>query len=326
MQSYSRNHTYQRQGERLPVANSNKKKLVVRFGAVLVVVLVAAVGGFQLFGGKNSNNPNASKLVSPQVASASTTKEEEPKKDELQKPASISGNLPKRNINLAPLQPDLAAIIKKYPYTTSITVVDINTGNAVQAGDSYPFIAASTTKLLTVMLFMNNVEAGLDDLDNQVGTKTAKEQMQLAINKSDNEAWAALNEQLGKESLANYAKKQGLESYDVNRNTITSNDMAKLLGRFYSRQILNEEHTRLILSWMQNTSEERFIPPAIPTTNTLFHKAGYLSDRAHDVAIVDNGDAPYGIVIYSKTNTNYDFQIGQKLFKELTTRVVTTFK
>jgi beta-lactamase class A len=173
---------------------------------------------------------------------------------------------------------------------------------------------------------MEKVEKKEAKLTDKIGGVPASELMQKMINQSDNPAWKQINEFLGKDGLANYARSHGMTSYEPERNVVTSNDMALLLAKLYKRELINEEHTKLLLSWMQKTSEERFIPAAIPAGTALYHKAGYLEDRAHDVAIIDNGTTPYVLVIYSKSYTpGYNFQSGQRLFKEATNRVQQTF-
>jgi len=233
---------------------------------------------------------------------------------------------PKKVTDTSALKADLTKIIKKYPYDSSVSVVDLNSGTLVQAGDSYPFVAASTTKLLTALLYFNNVEAGQLGLNDDISGKPAKEQLELMINKSDNNAWASLNNELSKQSLEAYAHKNGFQSYNAEKNTINSNDMAQLLAKLYNKQLINSDHTSLLLSWMQNTSEETFIPPAVPKENKLYHKAGYLNDRIHDAAIIDNGSAPFVLVIYSKSySATYDASIGKKLFNQVTSNVINTF-
>lgn len=103
--------------------------------------------------------------------------------------------------------------------------------------------------------------------------------------------------------------------------------MALLLSKLYEGKVLNDEHRALLYSWMQNTSEEDFIPPSVPKNTKLYHKAGYLADRIHDVAIVDNGTTPFVIVIYSKSYTaNYDYSVGKKMFAQVMTAAQGTFK
>ncbi len=291
---------------------ASKRPLFIKVTFLLIIFLALLAIGRQVFAVEPPVSPQ-----SAQVVGAVSQPEAEP------------NNLvtPKRQINTSGLQASMSQIIKKYPYDTSVSVIDLNSGTLIQTGDSYPFIAASTTKLMTTLLYLNNIEVGQASLTDQIGTFTAGEQLKLAINQSDNAAWQELNNHLGKDSLAAYAKVQGIESYDPARNTITSNDMARLMAKLYNHELLNKEHTKLLLSWMQNTSDERFIPAGLPQGITSYHKAGYLNDRVHDVAIIDNGSAPFVLVVYSKSYTNnYDFGVGQKLFKQVATQAVTTFQ
>ncbi len=234
----------------------------------------------------------------------------------------------KRSVDTSQLASSIDAITKKYPYNTSVSVVDLNSGKTIQTGDTYPFIAASTTKLLTALVYLHDVEEGSVSLDSTIiAGKPARKQLELMINQSDNAAWKAINNELTKESLSAYAQKHGVTSYDAESNKVTANDMAQLIAKLYKRELINDQHSKLLLSWMRNTSEERFIPAAVPQGLETYHKAGYLADRVHDVAIVDNGSAPFVIVIYSKTYSGaYDYTRGQQLYKQITQQVVTTFK
>lgn len=233
---------------------------------------------------------------------------------------------PKKTVDTSKLQAELDGIIQQYPYDTGISVIELNSGKRIQSGDNHAFLAASTTKILTALVFLQGVEKNQYKLNQTVGDKAAQEQLRLMINQSDNQAWRILNDTVGRDNLQIFAQKNGLPSYNVTDNTITPEDMAYLLAKFYKRELLSEDNTKLLLSWMQNTDEERFIPSGVTSSEKLYHKAGYLPERAHDVAIVDNGTTPFVIVIYSKTYSgNYDFVRGQKMFRQATNAALTTF-
>ena len=232
----------------------------------------------------------------------------------------------KKQVDTSALKAELEQITKKYPYNTSVAVIDLNSGSLIQSGDTYPYVAASTTKLLTALLYFKEVEQGSTTLEKPIAGKPAREQLKLMINRSDNPAWQALNSYLGKNNLEDFAHAQGLKSFNAQKNTVTSDDMARLLAKIYQNESISKEHTDLLLSWMQKTQEERFIPSAATPNLKLYHKAGYLPDRVHDVAIIDNGSAPFVLVIYSKSYTNdYNNALGQKLFKQVTSEVIETF-
>lgn len=234
---------------------------------------------------------------------------------------------PKATVDTSKLQAQLDGIIQQYPYDTGISIVELNSGKLIQSGDNHAFLAASTTKILTALAFLQGVEKGHYQLNQTIAGKSAQQQLQSMINQSDNPAWKTMNDTVGRDNLQVFAQKNGLASYNAVDNTITSDDMARLLAKFYQRQLLSEQNTKLLLGWMQNTNEERFIPSSISGDIKVYHKAGYLAERAHDVAIIDNGATPFALVIYSKTYSgDYDFVLGQKLFKQATAATLTTFQ
>ena len=311
MQTHTRNYknySYQT-GDRLPVRRSKKRRLG-KFILVIAVILIIffIIKGVLVSGNGNSDSAKGS-------SSATEENKKEPEKPK------------KKVVDTSDLKASLEQISKQYPYNTGVAVIDLNSGTLVQSGDDYPYVAASTTKLLTAVLYLEDVEQGKVSLSKNIGGKTAQEQLRLMINRSDNPAWHQINTYLSIASLQAFATEQGLTSYDARKNTMTTKDMAILLAKIHNREILNDQHTELLYSWMQNTSEERFIPAAVPAGVKMYHKAGYLNDRVHDVAIVDNGTAPFVIVIYSKSynNTAYSYLTGQKLFNQITAHVLNTF-
>jgi beta-lactamase class A len=303
-----RNYSYQK-GARLPVPVRRKHQKLKKAGLLFTAAAVILTGKSFI---SSPQPPQKAKTTTPAVLSATETVQAE-------EPA-------KKTVDMTALKPAVEQITKKYPYNTSVVVIDLNSGNSMQSGDSAPYVAASTTKLLTALFYLHRIEEGKEDLNQIIAGKTAEEQLKLMINRSDNTAWAQLNGYLRSANLQEFAHAQGLDSFNATKNTLTSDDMAKLLAKIYKKELLNADHTKLLFSWMQNTSEERFIPPAITANSKLYHKAGYLNDRAHDVAIVDNGTTPFALVIYSKSyNNTYDFNLGQKLFKQITSQVITTY-
>ncbi len=312
-----RNYYYYR-NTRMTVVKS-KRRLPRKAAALTAGLLIVAVSAFSFWPNDGKNTQRAVAQVNPNHSSQAPVDS----KNEAAKEKVLS----KKVVNISELEPQLAQITAKYPYNTSVSVIELNSGKQVQTGDTYPFIAASTTKLVTAMAYLHDVEQGKATLKQNIGGAPAEKQLQLMINRSDNPAWEKINLYLKYSRLEAYAKEHGLSSFDARKNMITSNDMSKLMAKLYKRELLNEEHTQLLLSWMQNTSEERFIPAAIPASSKIYHKAGYLVDRVHDVAVIDNDSTPFILVIYSKANgPTYDYAKGQKLYKEITSLALDTFK
>jgi beta-lactamase class A len=160
-------------------------------------------------------------------------------------------------------------------------------GDQIQSlGDRRPFDAASTAKVLTAVFYVKQVESGRFTLDQAIGDKTARRQLQLMLQQSDDNAWELLNQAVGHDRLQQYAEGLGLNSYNVQANLMTSADLAKLLKDLAGGQLLSAAHTGLLLSYMQNTNYEDFISPAVPAGYRLYHKVGIDEDVINDTAII----------------------------------------
>lgn len=201
-----------------------------------------------------------------------------------------------------------------------VSVIDIASGQAYNAGNQASYIAASITKLLTACLFMYEVERGGVTLQTSINEAAAQDELRLMIVESNNSAWRALNTKLGRSKLKTYANSVGITSYDATGNTICCADIALLLHKLYTHQLLNKIHTELLLSYMKEASETSYIVSAAPKNATVYHKAGWLTDRVHDAAIVESDNQAYVLVIFSKTidSNDYDTEAGKLLFHEVT--------
>lgn len=231
-------------------------------------------------------------------------------------------------IDKAAVESRLNGIINKYPQMQiSASLTDLKTTDRAHAGVTDVFRAASTTKLLTAVLFLRQTENGVHSLDQMVGGGTARAQLKLLIEKSDNVAWESFDSLLGRSLLDKYAAEVGMQEYSAATNRTTSTDIALLLEKLYKKELLNEENAKLLLSHMQNASEQQYIVAAIPEGVAVYHKAGYLTDRAHDAAIIDDGKRPFVLVIFSNVRSGqYNYQTGAAMMHEITNAVLDTYK
>lgn len=212
---------------------------------------------------------------------------------------------------------EINAVIAKYPgMDIGVSWVDIKTGESGDYGVQVPFIAASTAKLLTAMAFLHEVEQGNASLDDMVGGRPASQALELMIVDSDNPSWKAFNNTvLGLDELLVYAEKVGLTDYDPDRNTATPATIAKLLSNFYQKRLLNEEHTNMLLGYMERAKLVPYVSDVAPAGVKVYHKPGFLTDRVHDATIIDNGDRPYVLVVFTKSRTgDYNTTAGIDVF------------
>lgn len=192
-----------------------------------------------------------------------------------------------------------AIINENSPLNISVAITDINSNTKANYGVQEAFHGASTTKVLTAAAYLHDVETGKRTLTENLGGGSAQSHIKRMINQSDNNSWAVLNSAVGYNRLNSYARTNGINSYKYLGNIMTTSDQSLLLSKLYQRQLLNEEHSKLLLSFMQNTNNEDMIPKATPG-GTLYHKYGQLDDRLHDSAILVYKDRPVVVVIYTK--------------------------
>jgi beta-lactamase class A len=208
-----------------------------------------------------------------------------------------------------------------------VSIQDLNSGKQYNVGENAPFVAASTAKVLTASLFLSRVESGQYNLKQSVGGQSANDQLRSMIVDSDNDAWHALNDLMGHPALLNYAQKIGLQNYDPDQNTLTVSDITTLLAKLYKKQLLNKADTTLLLGYMKQANVDSYIVADVPPGVTVYHKAGWLDDRVHDAAIIDNGKHPYVLTIFTKTmdKSDYPSDTGHQIFADITAASTSAF-
>ncbi len=185
-----------------------------------------------------------------------------------------------------------------------VSVIDSATSTKTNYGLQEPYAGASTTKVLTAAAFLHLVETGQYTLQSPLGGRTAQEHLRLMLNQSNNESWAALNSAVGYSELTEYAHNNGITSYEYIGNLMKPSDQALLLQKVFKHELVNDAHTKLMLSYMQHTNNEDMIPVVVPAGATFYHKYGQLENRLHDGAIIDYKKRPLIIVIYTKGEGN----------------------
>jgi beta-lactamase class A len=191
--------------------------------------------------------------------------------------------------------------------TIGVAIEDVRTGGVTTYGSTGQFEAASTEKVLSAITYYHLVERGILSLDDTVGPYPASYQLQQMINQSNNDSWNAINDAVGgNDELQAYAKSIGLR-YNVDGNLMSAADMATLLTKLYTGALLDADHTKTLLSYMQHTNDETLMPSVLPSGLTIYHKYGELTDGAtnvlHDATVVTDGSNAYAIVIYTDGET-----------------------
>lgn len=203
------------------------------------------------------------------------------------------------------LRQNLQILVTAHPeLTIGVSFTELGSNAHTDIDGDVPFVGASTTKLITAINFMKKVEDGTYNMDIMLGDYPASFQLQQLINQSNNDSWDYFSSLLTMKEQESFAHSLGISSFKADTNSITPNDMVVLLQKLYSGNLLNEEDTKLILSYMQDTSEETILPPAIPSSATLYHKYGLLEGNMHDVAIIQQNGHTYFLAIYTNSEEN----------------------
>lgn len=202
-----------------------------------------------------------------------------------------------------------------------IAVVDAKGGTVREYGDQSAFMAASTAKILTAAAYYRLVETGKASLDEQVGDYSAAFQLRDMINHSNNDSWLHLMERVGYRALTEYAASIGV-TYDPEENSLTPADMARVLAKLHSGELLNPRDTRELLGYMQETNDEELIPAALEPGITVFHKYGQLGGLLHDAALLTSGGTAYAVVIYTESADATDERGRVEIIHNLTRTLV----
>jgi beta-lactamase class A len=225
--------------------------------------------------------------------------------------------------------------IAQHPkHSLSVVVAPVGEGQQVRIDDDAVMPGASTTKLLAAAAILSQIDAGKLTMESvayqaiiksspaptpeSTGSAEAKEDVEevkkpvkvaealrLMINRSDNGAWENLIRLVGSKNLQTYANELGMKQYNVKNNNVTAGDMALLLQKLYSGQLLSDTSTKHLLTLMQNTNEERMLPAGLDEVGAVYHKYGWLGSNVHDVGVADNNGQPVVVIIMTDGSDNY---------------------
>ncbi len=181
----------------------------------------------------------------------------------------------------------------------SVSVIDLASDQKINVGSKEEYTAASTTKLLSVVAYLNLVETGEASMDKPIGGQKPIDLFQRMLNQSDNSAWAVVDNYITYPRLEHYAHEIGIPSYDRRYNTITAEEATNFLQKMYKGQLVYVKNINQILPFMQNTDTDDLIPPALPSGAVVHHKAGYLYGNMHDIALVEYKDRVFAMSIFT---------------------------
>jgi len=287
-----------------------KDKLEKRFYLVIFVLFLIPIVSFAYYFTQFSSNTKDFFYSTTTIIPTTTTTIVDSKIIELKE-------------NKAKLQIDINNITSKYSDTDiSIAFKNSDFSQIQVYGKTTSYTGASTTKVITAVYYLSLVESGERTLDQYIEDHSAVWQIKQMINQSNNSSWHSLNNNIGYENLENYANSIGLASFDLSENTITAKDEALLLEKLYTGKLINNKHSDLLLSYMQNTNYETLIPAALPDGVTVYHKYGLLNNNLHDISIIKNDDKVFYLTILTDSKSTINYTERTKLFHEIVNAIL----
>jgi len=181
-----------------------------------------------------------------------------------------------------------------------VSFKDLKTNKVWGINEDKIFTAASTMKVLAVSGLYDAVERDLVSLDKSVGGADLREHARLALEVSDNNSWEIINNTVGYKNLQSYAAGLGLNNINVSDNSISAKDFRSLLEKLYRGQLLNDEDTKEVLSFMDVTETENRIPAGADGAEIIYHKTGTLDALTHDGGIIRTGNGDYILSVFTE--------------------------
>ncbi len=228
------------------------------------------------------------------------------------------------------LEAELERVAERYPASYGVVVSDPSSGKTVTMNPDQVHLAASLTKLPTLLTLYRAAASGTVDLDapitmsasdvqaygtgvlylKPVGTTmTLRECAELMIKESDNTAWVMLHRYMGRANIEAELYEMGARSTEYwIPNTTTAHDVHVMLEKVADPSYTSPELSAEMLDMMRGTSFEDRLPELLPEDARVAHKIGSYGDTFSDSGLVfpegssEVSDAYYIVVIVGDTD------------------------
>lgn len=227
---------------------------------------------------------------------------------------------------VASAQAEVEELVDGYGEGVAVAVLPLDGGEGFAVNGDERFVSASMIKLLILAEFMDEVDAGLIDLDdtyvrdaNDVVGGTGVIQGEAAgtvytfddlarhmIMYSDNTATNVLIDTMGMEAINNKAAELGLQATDLQRkmmqldtgveNHISANDAALILRGIANHTLASAELCERAEGYLLKQTDSEGLAEGLPDGIAFGHKTGSLDAIRHDGGIVYSDD-PYVVVV-----------------------------
>ncbi|MDI6870601.1 MAG: serine hydrolase [Bacillota bacterium] len=234
-------------------------------------------------------------------------------------------DIPERPVDYAPLRQQMLDYLATQPAEYKVYFKDLMSGKSFGIGENDWMVAASITKVPTV-LYLNTLAAqGKIDWQEKVTFREEDRQggagilqnfvkpgdkfslrvlANLSITISDNIAHRMLLRRLGKDNVAAFMRSLGGQTvYPNGQNITTARDMAAYMEGVLAFYQQHKDLGRRLLDDMANPIYHVGLPGKLPDNVTVAHKEGDVTGVSNDFGVV-YGSRPFLIVVLSKNQAD----------------------
>ncbi len=206
-----------------------------------------------------------------------------------------------------------------YSGVYAVQVIDLTTGNSYGVEENRQMQAASLIKLPVLSALFREAENGRIDLDSLYSLKAAdktggsgslyykpegtkisyRELARLMGEQSDNTAFTIVRKVLGDAAINTHIKQIGMSNTDLDSNQTAPVDVGLFFKKLYNGQVLNDEHTQELLSYLTDTIYEDWIPAQVDDGVRVAHKYGREVHTINDAGIV-YASGPFVMVVMTQ--------------------------
>lgn len=215
---------------------------------------------------------------------------------------------------LSALGEDLAADLDElnaaYPDQLGFVLINEQSGEVITTNESRIFTSASLYKLFLTYAILEQVDAGLLSLQDQMADgATIDDYLTSTITVSANEPAKELAHLIGWENIETFIHEQGFVSTSFNPYLeydgiyyngdleTTPAEVAFLLERLLEGELLSEASTKYFLGLLGNQQLVYALNTGLSSDVTFAHKTGLLDDVSHDAGILSMDGQNYIVAV-----------------------------
>ena len=208
------------------------------------------------------------------------------------------------------LAADLDELNATYPDQLGFVLINEQSGEVITTNESRIFTSASLYKLFLTYAILEQVDAGLLSLQDQMADgATIDDYLTSTITVSANEPAKELAHLIGWENIETFIHEQGFVSTSFNPYLeydgiyyngdleTTPAEVAFLLERLLEGELLSEASTKYFLELLGNQQLVYALNTGLSSDVTFAHKTGLLDDVSHDAGILSMDGQNYIVAV-----------------------------